>query len=115
MKTTITKNGVTKTFILEQPYVIEDYELTNAVNDFYGTEIEFVANLFWEGDFMNDCFKKLYFRDGNRPDYIERYEGRSYSDEELKEMRFQNEVIGFLDELIPKDYPYNYVLVDVSW
>ena len=115
MKTTITKNDITKTFVLEQPYIIEDYELTNAVNDFYGTEIEFIANLFWEGDFVNDSFKKLYFRNGNRPDYIERYEGRSYSDEELKEMRFQNEVIGFLDELIPKDYPYNYILVDVSW
>lgn len=115
MKTTITKNGITKTFVLERPYVIGDYELTEAVNDFCGTEIEFVANLFWEGDFMNDCFKKLYFRDGNQPNYTECYEGRSYSDEELKEMRFQNAVIGFLDELIPEDYPYDYVLVDVSW
>lgn len=112
MKTTITRNGVTKTFVLEQPYVIEDYELTNAVNDFCGTEIEFIANLFWEGDFMNDCFKKLYFRDGGKPDYRE---GCSYSDEDLEEMRFQNAVIGFLDELIPEDYPYDYVLVDVSW
>lgn len=115
MKTIITKNGITKTLVLEQPYVIGDYELTEAVNDFYGTEIEFVANLFWEGDFMNDCFKKLYFRDGNRPNYTECYEGLFYSDEALKNMHFQNAVIGFLDELIPKDYPYNYILVDVSW
>ena len=76
-----------------------------------------IAQLFWENDFMNDCFKRLYFKDGEYPDYqeITEYQAKNCSVEDLAEIESANRIKAFLFTYLPDDYPYDYILVDVSW
>ena len=115
MKVYIERNNKSITLGFENPYIIEDGALAEAVNTICGTDIAHIANLFWEGDFMNDCYKLLRFRDGDSPNFEKIYEDCEYDEEELERIKVYNTVIGFLDDYIPKDYHYDYILVDVSW
>lgn len=76
-----------------------------------------ITQLFWEGDFMNDCYKCLWFRDGEYPvcDEITEYQAKNCSAEELAEFESANRIRDFLFTYLPEDYPYDYILVDVSW
>ena len=115
MKTYIERNGKSATLEFDAPYTISDSSLVEAVNTICGTDIRHIAPLFWEGDFMNDSFKTLWFRDGDHPSLEEIYEDCEYDEEELEQIKLRNTVTSFLDDYIPEDYHYEYILVDVSW
>lgn len=93
--------GGRSTVSFDTPFVIEADYLASLVNQHSDVEIKNLARVFWEGDYMNDCYKSLWFRDGN--------ELADYNTPE------QLAVISFLDATIPKYYPYEHILVDVSW
>ncbi len=115
MKTYIERDGKSVTLGFDNPYTISDGSLAEAVNTICGTNIRYIASLFWANDFMNDSFKTLWFRDGDHPSLEEIYEDCEYDEEELEQIKLCNTVISFLDDYIPEDYPYEYILVDVSW
>ena len=94
--------------------VIRASELEEAVKQATGEEIEDLRNLLWDEQYINDCYKALYFEDDagwydEKPDY--------YSDEEWAAMcervRKTNLVYQTLREIFGSFY--DTVLVDVSW
>ena len=85
--------------------VVEDSTITEEVNDTYGTEIESIATLFFEGDFMNDCYKSLYIDE-------EADENRSYCYEDENNFKLRNIVRAHLRQCFPNT---ERILVDVSW
>ena len=106
------------TLEFERPYMIEDSVLEKVVRTLMpDLTFEHIANLFWEGDYMNDSYKRLRFRDGEYPvcDEITEYQAKNCSAEELAELESANRIRAFLFTYLPEDYPYNYILVDVSW
>ena len=97
-----------------QPYVISAEVLSNLIKEVWGVEIIDLANLFWEGDYVNDCYKTLYFRDGKlpwSPDLVLEH----YPDSVKAKAKMRNTIREFLDHYIEEDYPYEYILVEVSW
>ena len=113
-KIEITTNKGKGALVLEQPYVISAEDLSNLIKNVWDVEIINLANLFWEGDYTNDCYKTLYFRDGKHPwtpDLILEH----YSDSIKAKAKMRNITREFLDYYIEEDYPYEYILVDVSW
>ena len=95
----------------EQPYVIEAGRIEKAMKDLFGIKIDDLADLFWEGNYANDCYKSLSFRDGNEcwPDDI------CYSWDSKERCSARNAVRHFLDDYIPKNYPYEHIIVDITW
>lgn len=106
------------TLEFERPYMIEEGVLEKVVRTLM-PDLTFknISQLFWEGDFMNDCYKRLYFKDGECPDCneITEYQAENFSCEELAELESANRIKAFLFTYLPEDYPYDYILVDVSW
>ena len=86
--------------------VVADGDIVEEVNAKYGVEIEYVANLFWEGDFMNDCYKSLWIEE----EADEEFNGYEWENEE--EIKHRNLVRKHLRECFPG---VERVLVDVSW
>jgi hypothetical protein len=113
-KVEITTDKGKGTLVLEQPYVISAEGLSNLINSVWDVKIVDLANLFWEGDYANDCYKTLYFRDGKLP-YASELISEHYSDSVKAKAKMRNIVREFLDRYIREDYPYEYILVDVSW
>jgi hypothetical protein len=99
---------------IEMKPVISASELEEAVKQATGEEIEDLRNLLWDEQYINDCYKALYFEDEatgryEKPDY--------YNDEEWAAMcervRKTNLVYQTLREIFGSFY--DTVLVDVSW
>lgn len=98
----------------EQPYAIEAGRIEKAMKELFGIHIDDLANLFWEGNYANDCYKHLYFKDGQLPwqdDIAYEWE----TEQEKEECKARNAVRRFLYDYIPEDYPYEYILVDITW
>lgn len=103
------------TLEFERPFIIEESALEKVIRTLM-PDLKFrnIAQLFWEGDFMNDCYKRLCFKDGDYPDCneITEYQAENCFAEELEAA---NRIKAFLFTYLPEDYPYDYILVDVSW
>jgi hypothetical protein len=85
--------------------VVEDTDIVNEVNGAYGTNIESIANLFFEGDFMNDCYKSLWIDE-------EADENRGYACEDEDNFKLRNLVRAHLRQCFPNT---ERIIVDVSW
>lgn len=85
--------------------VVEDSAITEEVNNTYNIDIESIAHLFFEGDFMNDCYKSLYIDE-------EADENRSYCYEDKNNFKLRNIVRAHLRQCFPNT---ERILVDVSW
>lgn len=98
----------------EQPYVIEAGRIEKAMKDLFGIKIDDLADLFWEGNYANDCYKSLHFRDGNQcwpNDTIYDFD----SETEKERCKLRNAIRHFLDDYIEERYPYEYIIVDITW
>ena len=92
--------------------VVKARELELAVMEKYEIEDFEIRTLFWEGDFMNDCYKNLYFADDEEISY--ECDGVIYEvdKDEKKEIELRNKIYKFLRKMFPT---YESILVDVSW
>lgn len=113
-KIEITTDKGKGTLAFEQPYVISAEDLSNLIKKVWGIEIIDLADLFWEGDYANDSYKALYFRDGKLP-WASDLVLEHYSDSVKARAKMRNATREFLDHYIEEDYSYEYILVDVSW
>lgn len=108
-------NSATLNF--DQPYVIEADELKEVFLRLYSdcvpVETFDLAYLFWEDEVANDSYKRLWFRDGKVPVHESYLSEPTQKDKEETDLR--NIIRWFLDKYIEEDYPYDYILVDVSW
>lgn len=110
----IKNNANEITLEFERPYTIEAGILEKAMKELFGIHIDDLANLFWEGNYANDCYKQLYFKDGQFPwqeDIIYEWE----TEQEKEESKSRNVVRRFLYDYLPEDYSYDYILVDITW
>lgn len=89
---------------VEMVPVVSCYELEDAVNKQFGCEIAELANLLFDTEYSNDCYKRFWFQS------MEKYEGRFWQNEE--DIRLRNLVRAYLQDILPD---YKYVLIDVSW
>ena len=89
----------------ETVIVVEDSDIVEEVNEIYGTKIKSIANLFFEGDFMNDCYKSLWIDK-------EADEDRGYACEDENNFKLRNLVRAHLRQCFPNT---ERILVDVSW
>ena len=85
--------------------VVNARELELAVMEKYEIEDFEIRTLFWEGDFMNDCYKNLYFADDEETSYEE-------DEDEKEKIELRNKIYKFLRKMFPT---YESILVDVSW
>ena len=86
--------------------VIKDTEIEKAVKLQYGEDIE-LAPLMWPGDYMNDCFKELFFGEDEIAEY------RDFSEDYGEKIaRHHLLVFSILKDVFPD---HDSVLVDVSW
>ena len=81
--------------------MVEDTDIVNEVN----TKIKSIANLFFAGDFMNDCYKSLWIDE-------EADENRGYASEDPDNFKLRNIVRAHLRQCFPNT---ERILVDVSW
>lgn len=72
-------------------------DLEDAISINYGVRYD-LRQLFFEGDFMNDCFKSLYFGEDVDEDWSDNY-------------MQMNVVFSYLRDTVPD---YNSILLDVS-
>ena len=86
--------------------VVADGDIVEEVNNKYGVEIEYIANLFWEGEFINDSYKSLWIDEDSDEEEVDRI----WTSKE--EARCRNLVRKHLRECFPG---VDRVLVDVSW
>ena len=87
--------------------IVVDYRtIEEAVCDKYGIEPFDLCPLFWDGEFINDSYKHLYFGE----DCTEQYRGYSWESE--YEINLRNLVRQFLRDQFPA---FERILVDVSW
>lgn len=86
----------------EKKIVVTASDIEEEVVSVYGVERPELAHLFWDGDFMNDCYKSLWI--GEEADKCD------YGDEEDIEMR--RLIRQHLRQCFPGE---DHVLVDVSW
>lgn len=79
----------------------------------YGVERPELASLFWEGDYMNDCYKSLWIEEeADKHDYGDE-EDEEDEDEEDEE---DNEMRKLIRQHLRQCFPgVDHVLVDVSW
>ena len=87
------------------------YDLEKAIEDRYNLpkhSVE-IRSLFFEGDYMNDSYKTLYFGDDQLEDY--KREGKRTEDDDTMTRIL---VCMYLRECFP-DPAIDTVLVDVSW
>lgn len=105
-------------------YTLEDSEILEITKEMgYGEvieDIDYTAHLFWEGEFMNDCFKKLYIDDYSVEEAFithARYLNPDLYDEyEEKEACARAYVLKALNKYAKEnDITSDYILVDVSW
>lgn len=73
--------------------VVDADDLQREVEMRFGKEIPDIRQLFWEGDFMNDCYKHLYFEEDDM--------------DEARDLVYR-----YLRDEFPDR---NSILVDVSW
>ncbi len=85
--------------------VVCDGDVAEEVNKKYGVNIDYIASLFWDGDYMNDSYKSLWIDE-------ESDELRSYSWEDENAYKLRNLIRQHLRECFPG---VDKVLVDVSW
>lgn len=74
--------------------VVDADNLQREVEMRFGVDIGEIRQLFWEGDFMNDCYKYLSFEEDDEDDW-------------MRDLVYQ-----YLREQFPDR---NSILVDVSW
>ena len=87
----------------ETKIVVTASDIEEEVVSVYGVERPELAQLFWEGDFMNDCYKSLWIDE-------EADDDDDYGDEEDIEMR------KLIRQHLRQCFPgVDHVLVDVSW
>ena len=86
--------------------VVADGDIVEEVNAKYDVDIEYIANLFWEGDFMNDCYKSLWIDEEADEEFY------GYEWENENEINHRNLVRKHLRDCFPG---VDRVLVDVSW
>lgn len=87
--------------------IVVDYgTIEEAVCGKYGIKPFDLCPLFWEGEFVNDSYKRLYFGD----ECVEKYDGYYWQNEE--EINLRNLVRQFLRDQFPA---FDYILVDTSW
>lgn len=84
--------------------VVCDGDVADEVSKKYGVNIDYIAPLFWEGDYMNDSYKLLWIDE-------ESDELRSYSWEDENAYRLRNLIRRHLRECFPG---VDKVLVDIS-
>lgn len=106
-------------------YTVTDSEIFDIVREMgYGEVIEEVeeiaANLFWDGEFMNDCFKRLRIDDYAVEEEFKtlaRYLNSDlFDEEEEKEARARAYILKALNKYAKENgITPNYILVDVSW
>ena len=100
--------------LFENAITVNARELNEAVEFQYDLEegtID-VAELFWPGEYMNDCFKRLYY--GEQEDIED--VGHVWSEDEPIEdddARYRCLVRDYLRYAVPS--ALDWVLVDVSW
>lgn len=79
--------------------VIDENELLEALQketELFN-DIDVLASFLWEGEYMNDCFKRFWF-------------------DEVKGESLRAQQINFIVKFLKQQFPnYEYVLVDVSW
>ena len=85
--------------------VVCDGDVAEEVNKKYGVNIDYIASLFWDGDYMNDSYKSLWIDEDSD-------ELRSYSWEDENAYKLRNLIRQHLRECFPG---VDKVLVDVSW
>ena len=83
--------------------VVDYYDLQNAVNLQFGTDIDDLCTLLFNCDFTNDSYKSFYYGE------MEVFEGYRWQDEE--NIRLRNLVRAYLQDALPD---YDCVLIDVS-
>lgn len=85
--------------------VVADGDVAEEVSKKYGVEIDYIANLFWESDFMNDSYKSLWIDEASD-------ETKKGFCEDENTYKLRNLVRQHLRECFPG---VDRVLVDVSW
>jgi hypothetical protein len=85
--------------------IVCDGDIAEEVNKKYGVNIDYIAPLFWEGDYMNDSYKSLGIDENSD-------ELRSYCWEDKDAYKLRNLIRQHLRECFPG---VDTVLVDVSW
>ena len=87
--------------------IVVDYRtIEDAVREKYGIEPFDLCPLFWDGEFVNGSYKRLYFGE----DCTEEYKGYYWQSE--YEINLRNLVRQFLRDQFPA---FERILVDVSW
>jgi hypothetical protein len=71
----------------------------------------YIATLFWEGDFMNDCYKALPLEADWSEEHLDELD--EYDDECKINAIYRKNVKNFLKTLVPPSC--DEVLIDVSW
>ena len=117
----ITHKGREMDLHCKTPYVITRANLEDAVTAVYA-DYQFIdeldiRSLFYPEGYMNDCYVRFVFRDGDCPnfDVLDTDDYKNMDDCMLKELTLRRLVVEFLDNYIEEDYPYEYILLDVSW
>ena len=85
--------------------VVCDGDVAEEVSKKYGVEIDYIASLFWESDYMNDSYKSLWIDEDSDESQ------RSYFEND-NAYQLRNLVRKHLRECFPG---VDRVLVDVSW
>ena len=94
--------------------VVSISDLQKAIEEETGEEFDDLTNLLFYEDYMNDCYKRLYFADDpwsyeEKPDDYDDVEW----EEACERARKLNLVYGYLRNIFGKFY--DSILVDVSW
>ena len=94
--------------------VVSIDNLKKAIEEETGEEFDDLTNLLFYEDYMNDCYKNLYFADDpwcyeEKPDYYDDIEW----EEECEKVRKLKLVYSYLRKIFGKFY--DAILVDVSW
>lgn len=109
---------------LKLGYILEDSEVLEITKEMgYGfaiEEIDCVAPLFWYGEFMNDCFKRLSINDYSVEKafitHARYFNPDLYNEYEEKEAYARAYILKALNEYAKANgITPNYILVDVSW
>lgn len=89
--------------------VVTARDLENAINLQYGEDtIEDIVSLLFCGDYANDSYKRLCFKE----EYDDCYDPECDDPEDEEPIRLRNLVTAYLRDVLPD---YDTILVDVSW
>ncbi len=89
----------------ETMIVLEDGVIAEEVSNTYGVQIDYIASLFWDGDYTNDSYKSLWIEE-------EADEEFKYSWQKEEDVKMRNLVRAHLRKCFPN---VERVLVDVTW